>query len=235
MAGLCGPGARCCWLDVLARWVLSRARKGLLASLVETSWATATFVLCVHRCASRPALVTHSSSVAAISMKVSPLPVSSLDACARTVSTAHRAGCSALSVTRAGGQACPGRASWSALSQLVFCACWTLPTGSPLRPCSPHAPACRATADLAARPPPRPCTRPRRRVLNQWVSRFDLWPYLERFTIDATKEILAEMGGKVGAARGVSQGACLRAAGAQRSWARRRARAASRAPPACCC
>jgi sucrose synthase len=28
------------------------------------------------------------------------------------------------------------------------------------------------------------------------VSRFDLWPYLERFTIDATKEILAELGGK---------------------------------------
>lgn len=34
------------------------------------------------------------------------------------------------------------------------------------------------------------------RVLEKWVSRFDLWPYLERFTIDATKEILAEMGGK---------------------------------------
>ncbi|PSC73946.1 sucrose synthase [Micractinium conductrix] len=34
------------------------------------------------------------------------------------------------------------------------------------------------------------------RILNHWVSRFDLWPYLERFTIDATKEILAEMGGK---------------------------------------
>jgi hypothetical protein len=33
-------------------------------------------------------------------------------------------------------------------------------------------------------------------VLQKWVSRFDLWPYLERFTIDATKEILAEMGGK---------------------------------------
>ena len=24
-------------------------------------------------------------------------------------------------------------------------------------------------------------------MLNKWVSRFDLWPYLERFTIDATK------------------------------------------------
>jgi len=34
------------------------------------------------------------------------------------------------------------------------------------------------------------------RVLNKWVSRFDVWPYLERFTIDATKAILAELGGK---------------------------------------
>lgn len=34
------------------------------------------------------------------------------------------------------------------------------------------------------------------RVLRKWISRFDLWPYLERFTIDATKEILAELGGK---------------------------------------
>lgn len=50
-------------------------------------------------------------------------------------------------------------------------------------------------ATLSARTPP--AAPPRRRVLNQWVSRFDLWPYLERFTIDATKEILAEMGGKV--------------------------------------
>jgi hypothetical protein len=33
------------------------------------------------------------------------------------------------------------------------------------------------------------------RVLRKWVSRFDLWPYLERFTIDATKDILAEVGG----------------------------------------
>ena len=45
-----------------------------------------------------------------------------------------------------------------------------------------------------------PCARPppRSRVLNKWVSRFDLWPYLERFTIDATKEILAEMVGGLG-------------------------------------
>lgn len=52
------------------------------------------------------------------------------------------------------------------------------------------------------RPPPLQPTHPPgrtalcRRVLDKWVSRFDLWPYLERFTIDATKEILAEMGGK---------------------------------------
>jgi sucrose synthase len=34
------------------------------------------------------------------------------------------------------------------------------------------------------------------RILPKWVSRFDIWPYLERFTIDATKEILAELGGR---------------------------------------
>lgn len=34
------------------------------------------------------------------------------------------------------------------------------------------------------------------RILQKWISRFDLWPYLERFTIDATKEVLAELGGK---------------------------------------
>ena len=34
------------------------------------------------------------------------------------------------------------------------------------------------------------------RVLDDWVSRFDVWPYLERFTIEASKEILAELGGK---------------------------------------
>jgi sucrose synthase len=34
------------------------------------------------------------------------------------------------------------------------------------------------------------------RVLPKWVSRFDIWPYLERFTIDATREVLAELGGK---------------------------------------
>lgn len=34
------------------------------------------------------------------------------------------------------------------------------------------------------------------RILRKWISRFDVWPYLERFTIDSTKEILAELGGK---------------------------------------
>jgi sucrose synthase len=34
------------------------------------------------------------------------------------------------------------------------------------------------------------------RVLQKWISRFEVWPYLEQFTIDATKEVLAELGGK---------------------------------------
>jgi sucrose synthase len=33
-------------------------------------------------------------------------------------------------------------------------------------------------------------------IVHQWISRFDIWPYLERFTIDAEKEVLAEMGGQ---------------------------------------
>jgi len=32
------------------------------------------------------------------------------------------------------------------------------------------------------------------KVLRKWVSRFDLWPYLERFTLDVQREVLAEMG-----------------------------------------
>lgn len=34
------------------------------------------------------------------------------------------------------------------------------------------------------------------RVLQKFVSRFEVWPYLERFTIDATKEVMMELGGK---------------------------------------
>ncbi|KAG1674817.1 hypothetical protein FOA52_015204 [Chlamydomonas sp. UWO 241] len=33
-------------------------------------------------------------------------------------------------------------------------------------------------------------------VLKQWISRFDVWPYLERFALDVEREVLAEMGGK---------------------------------------
>lgn len=33
-------------------------------------------------------------------------------------------------------------------------------------------------------------------VLEPWISRFDLWPYLERFAHDAGRELVAELGGK---------------------------------------
>jgi len=33
-------------------------------------------------------------------------------------------------------------------------------------------------------------------VLKKWVSRFDLWPYVEQYTLDVQREILAEMGQK---------------------------------------
>ena len=33
-------------------------------------------------------------------------------------------------------------------------------------------------------------------VLPQWVSRFEIWPFLERFAVDAEREILAELGGR---------------------------------------
>jgi sucrose synthase len=35
-------------------------------------------------------------------------------------------------------------------------------------------------------------------VIPHWISRFEIWPYLERFTIEAEKEILAELGGRPG-------------------------------------
>jgi sucrose synthase len=34
------------------------------------------------------------------------------------------------------------------------------------------------------------------RVTNQWLSRFELWPYLETFAIDAETELRSELGGK---------------------------------------
>jgi hypothetical protein len=31
-------------------------------------------------------------------------------------------------------------------------------------------------------------------VLRKWVSRFDLWPYVERFALDCERELRAELG-----------------------------------------
>jgi sucrose synthase len=33
-------------------------------------------------------------------------------------------------------------------------------------------------------------------VVRQWISRFEIWPYLERFSCDAEHELLAELGGR---------------------------------------
>ncbi len=33
-------------------------------------------------------------------------------------------------------------------------------------------------------------------VVPQWISRFEIWPYLERFALDVEREILAELGGR---------------------------------------
>ncbi|WP_022947465.1 sucrose synthase [Methylohalobius crimeensis] len=33
-------------------------------------------------------------------------------------------------------------------------------------------------------------------VVPHWISRFEIWPYLERFTLEAEKEMLAELGGR---------------------------------------
>lgn len=33
-------------------------------------------------------------------------------------------------------------------------------------------------------------------VIPQWISRFDIWPYLERFAVDVERELLAELGGR---------------------------------------
>lgn len=37
---------------------------------------------------------------------------------------------------------------------------------------------------------------PSGRVLRKWVSRFDLWPYVEQYTLDVQREIMAELGQK---------------------------------------
>jgi len=41
-----------------------------------------------------------------------------------------------------------------------------------------------------------PFRNPAGEIIPQWISRFHLWPYLERFTLDAEKEILAILGGR---------------------------------------
>ena len=33
-------------------------------------------------------------------------------------------------------------------------------------------------------------------IVPHWISRFEIWPYLERFAAEAEKEILAELGGR---------------------------------------
>ncbi len=33
-------------------------------------------------------------------------------------------------------------------------------------------------------------------IVPQWVSRFEIWPYLERYALDAERELLAELGGR---------------------------------------
>ncbi len=33
-------------------------------------------------------------------------------------------------------------------------------------------------------------------IVPQWISRFEIWPYLERYAFDAEKEVLAELGGR---------------------------------------
>lgn len=33
-------------------------------------------------------------------------------------------------------------------------------------------------------------------IVPQWISRFELWPYLERYALDAERELLAELGGR---------------------------------------
>ncbi|NOX58140.1 MAG: sucrose synthase [Planctomycetes bacterium] len=35
-------------------------------------------------------------------------------------------------------------------------------------------------------------------IIPQWISRFEVWPYLERFAAEAEKEVLAELGGRPG-------------------------------------
>lgn len=41
-----------------------------------------------------------------------------------------------------------------------------------------------------------PFRTPTGEVVPQWISRFEIWPYLERYTLDAERELRAELGGR---------------------------------------
>jgi len=41
-----------------------------------------------------------------------------------------------------------------------------------------------------------PFREPSGEVVPHWISRFEIWPYLERFALDAERELLAELGGR---------------------------------------
>jgi sucrose synthase len=41
-----------------------------------------------------------------------------------------------------------------------------------------------------------PFRTPSGEIVPQWISRFEVWPYLERYTLDAERELLAELGGR---------------------------------------
>lgn len=41
-----------------------------------------------------------------------------------------------------------------------------------------------------------PFRTPEGQVVRPWISRFQVWPYLERFAVDAQRELLAELGGR---------------------------------------
>ena len=46
-------------------------------------------------------------------------------------------------------------------------------------------------------------------VVPQWISRFEIWPYLQRFALEAEKELLAELGGKPALIIGNYSDGCL--------------------------
>ena len=46
-------------------------------------------------------------------------------------------------------------------------------------------------------------------VVPQWISRFEIWPYLERFTLEVEKDVLAELGGRPALIIGNYSDGCL--------------------------